>query len=204
MILYDSIGPNPRVVRMFAAEKGVELPSQSIDIVAGENRDADYLAVNPAGTTPALRLDDGPVISETVAICEYLDEAGGGSSLIGTDKVMRAITRMWVRRVDLLVAAPMTLGFRAAEGRAMFEPRMKVASAAAAADLKAIAAEGLVWIERQLGADSWLCGDRFSLADIVLFSFIEFGSQVGQPLPAGCDNLRGWLERTAARPSAAA
>lgn len=203
MILYESIGPNPRVVTMFVAEKGVEIERRSLDIMKGENRSGPYLDVRPAGTTPALVLDDGSTIAETIAICEYLDELHPEPALIGTTPEERARTRMWVRRIDLTVTEPMTMGFRAAEGRPMFEPRMRVIRADAADELKAMAVDGLKAIEAEIG-DEWIVGDRFTLADIALFAFVEFGNMVGQPLPGDLPKLAAWHARVAARPSAAA
>ena len=204
MILYASIGPNPRVVTMFAAEKGLAIETRQIDIIKGENRDpaGSYLGVHPGGTTPALVLDDGTTLTETGAICEYLEELQPEPALIGTTPLERARTRMWVRRIDLTVTEPMTTGFRGVEGRPMFEPRMRVVGAEAAADLKALAADGLAAIEAGLDGE-WIVGDRFTLADIALFSFVEFGAMVGQPLPDGLPRLAAWRARVAARPSAA-
>lgn len=204
MILYASIGPNPRVVIMFAAEKGLSIETRAVDIIKGENRDpsGSYRQVHPGGTTPALVLDDGSTLTETVAICEYLEELHPAPALIGATPVERARTRMWVRRIDLTVTEPMTVGFRGVEGRAMFEPRMRVVESQAAADLKAIAADGLAAIEAGLAGD-WIAGDRFTLADIALFSFVEFGAMVGQPLSEGLPRLAAWRARVAARPSAA-
>lgn len=202
MILYDSVGPNPRVVAMFLAEKGVTIERRSLDIMKGENRSGPYLDVRRAGTTPALVLDDGSTIAETIAICEFLDERHPAPALIGTTPEERARTRMWVRRIDLTVTEPMTMGFRAAEGRPMFEPRMRVIRADAADDLKAMATDGLVAIEAEI-AGEWIAGDCFTLADIALFAFVEFGALVGQPLPGDLPKLAAWRARVAARPSAA-
>lgn len=202
MILYDSIGPNPRVVAMFLAEKGMTIERRTLDIMAGENRQDAYRGVHPGGTTPALVLDDGTTLSETTAICEYLDEIHPNPPLIGTTPEERARTRMWVRRIDLTVAEPMTSGFRAAEGRGMFEPRMRVAPQEASAALKAMATDGLRYVDEHLGERPWIAGDRFTLADIVLFSFVEFGGMVGQPLADDLSRLAAWRNRVAARASA--
>jgi glutathione S-transferase len=101
MQLYNSIGPNPRAVRIFMAERGVDLPKIDIDLRGGENRREPYLSKNPAGQSPALELDDGSCITEITAICEYLDEIAPGRSLIGSTPQERAETRMWTRRIDL-------------------------------------------------------------------------------------------------------
>jgi glutathione S-transferase len=203
MRLFDSVGPNPRVVRMVAAEKGIALERVSVDIIKGENRNADFVARNPTGSTPALETDDGSIIAEIVAIAEYLEETQPGLALIGETALQRAQTRMWVRRIDLNIVEPMANGFRASQGRRMFAPRMTLVSEAAAEELKAIAAEKLRWIDGLMTGD-FVCGDRFTLADILLFCFVEFGAQVGQPLPDGLAWLPAWHQRVAARASAAA
>lgn len=203
MRLYDSIGPNPRVVRMAAAEKGITLDAVTVDIMAGANRQADYVARNPSGNTPALELDDGSIVAEITAIAEYLEEVQPSPPIIGTTAATRAQTRMWVRRIDLGYVEPMANGFRATEGRRMFAPRMKLVSEAGGAELKAIAAEKLRWLDALMAGD-FVCGDRFTVADILLFCFVEFGDQVGQPMPDGLVWLPAWRQRIAGRPSAAA
>jgi len=203
MRLFDSIGPNPRVVRMVAAEKGITLPSVAVDIMKGDNRGADYVARNPTGSTPALELDDGSIIAEITAIAEYLEELHPAPPLIGTTPEQRAHTRMWVRRIDLGIVEPMANGFRATQGRRMFAPRMKLVSEAGGEELKAIAADKLRWLDGLMTGD-FVCGDALTLADILLFCFVEFGAQVGQPLPDGLAWLPAWHSRMAARPSAAA
>lgn len=203
MRLFDSIGPNPRVVRMALAEKGISLPSVTIDIMAGANRSSDYITKVPAGGTPALELDDGRIISEITVIAEYLEELQPSPALIGATAEERAETRKWVRIIDLGYCEQMANGFRATQGRPMFEPRFPVMSESGGEELKAIAAKKLLWLDALMKRD-FVCGDRFTLADIMLFCFVEFGTQVGQPLPAGAIWLPAWRERVAARPSAAA
>lgn len=204
MKLYTSVGPNPRVARMFAAEKGIALDLAEIDILAGDNRQDAYLAVNPFGGTPALVLDDGVVLTETTAICEYLDETGPGPSLIGDTPERRAETRMWTRRIDLGFAEPLTLGFRAAEGRAMFAPRVIVADEAAADDLKAMAFATLDRLDAHCAGRAQVAGDAVTLADILLFCFVEFALLVGMTPLAGRPWLATWHAAMAARPSASA
>jgi glutathione S-transferase len=201
--LHNSIGPNPRVVRMFIAEKGIDLPVVTVDIRAGENRQEPYLAKNPSGQTPALELDNGTILAEITAICEYLDETKPGGSLIGTTPEERAETRMWVRRVDLNIVEPLANGFRYAEGLKMFEGRMRCIPHAAA-DLKLIAQEKLAWLDGLMKGKTYICGKRLTLADILLFAFVEFGTTVGQPLNPDLKNLGAWFATMKARPSAAA
>ena len=203
MKLYQSIGPNPRLVRMFLVEKGIELPTVDVDIMAGENRQPPFLAINPSGSTPVLMLDSGEALAETTAICEYLEELYPHPPLIGSTPEARARTRMWTRRIDLAVVQPMTHGFRAAEGLPMFKDRVHCLPTAAD-DLKATAREGLAWLEAQLGERRFIAGDAPTLADIVLYSFIEFGALVGQGLDAVHPRLGAWRARMASRDSAKA
>lgn len=203
MKLHTSIGPNPRVVKMFLAEKGLEIPFVSVDLMGGENRREPYVAaVNPAGQTPALELDDGGCVTEITAICEYIEERHPSPPLIGTTAEERAATRMWTRRVDLKVCEPMANGFRYAEGLRLFESRMRVLPEAAPG-LKAVARDGLEWLEGHF-MGPWIAGDRFTLADVLLFSFLDFGATVGQPLDPAFSKLTAWFETVKARPSVAA
>jgi len=204
MLLYDSIGPNPRVVRMFAAERGVTLPSTKVDLRGGENRREPFLAKNPSGQLPALELDNGMVLAEITAICEYLDEIGpAGRTLIGATPEERAETRMWVRRIDLNILEPMANGFRFSEGLKLFESRIRVMPQAAA-DLKLLAQEKLRWLDGLIAGREFVCGNRLTLADVLLFVFLDFGKTVGQPVDPANANVAALYERMKARPSAAA
>lgn len=204
MKLFDSIGPNPRVVRMAIAEKGLSIDVVKVDLLAAENRQAGYLAKVPTGGLPALELDDGNVISEIVAIAEYLEELHPAPPIIGATAVERAETRMWARRIDLGIVEPMTNAFRASEGRKLFSPRMTLISVEAASELKAIAQEKLLWLDGVMQGRTWICGDRFTLADMLLLGFVEFGASVGQPMPTTATWLPEWHKRAAARPGAVA
>jgi len=203
MKLHNSVGPNPKVVRMFMAERGLEIALQEVDLMGGENRQDAYLKINPAGQLPALELDNGDVITEITVICEYLDEKEGSSSLIGTNPEERGETRMWVRRIDHGVMENLANGFRYADGAALFKDRMRLIPQAAD-DLKALAQEKVIWLDGLMEGKQYICGDRFSLADIVLFVFLEFGAQVGQPLNADNKNIMAWFERVKERSSASA
>lgn len=203
MKLYSSIGPNPRLVNLFLHEKGLTLPKVEVDVIGGENRRQPFLSVNPAGQTPVLELDDGSVLAESVAICEYLEELHPEPALIGATPKARAMTRMWVRRVDFGVVQPITNGFRGAEGLALFKDRVRCLPQAAD-DLKLMAREGLRWLDQQMEGRRYVGGDDMTLADLLLFSFVEFGALVGQGLDRDNRNLVTWHERIAARPSAAA
>ena len=204
MKLYDSIGPNPQIVRMFMAEKGIEVPKQTVDLLRGENREAPHLKRNPMGQMPTLELDDGSYLCEVVPICEYLEEKHPNPPLIGATAEERAECRMWTRRVDLNIGEPMINGFRFGEGLKLFARRI-VCVPEASSGLKKIAAHRLQWLNEQMadGRD-YLCGKRFTLADILLYSFITFASTVGQPLDPANTNVAAWLARVGARPSAKA
>jgi glutathione S-transferase len=205
MLFYNSIGPNPKVVRMFMAERGTsEIPTETIDLMAGENRREPFLSKNPAGQCPALVLDDGAVLAEITAICEYLDEIGpAGTTLIGKTPEERAETRMWTRRVDLHIVEPMANGFRFSEGLKMFENRI-LCIPAAASDLKTTAQKGLTWVDGLIAGRSFICGERLTLADILLFVFVDFFAGIRQPLNEDNKNIMAWYGRMKARPSAAA
>lgn len=203
MKLYNSVGPNPRVVRMFAAEKGIDLPMVEVDLMGGENRQDGYKSKNPDGRLPCLELDDGSYLSEIIPICEYLEEKNQSPALVGSTPEERAETRMWVRRIDLNIVEPIVNGFRFSDGAGLFEGRMHLIPQAAD-DLKAIAQENLEWLEGLMQGREWIAGSRFTLADIFLFGFIDFAAMVGQTVDAKNAWLTQWKDRVAARPSASA
>jgi len=203
MKFYDSIGPNPRAVRMFMAERGVDIPKVTVDLRGGENRQEPYLAKNPSGQTPALELDDGSFLAEITAICEYLDETAPGASLIGSNAQERAEARMWMRRVDLQIMEPMANGFRFGEGLKLFENRIRCIPQASD-DLKKTAQDRLAWLDKQMAGKTYICGNRMTMADILLFCFVDFFNGVGQPIDPSLKNVVAWHERMKARPSASA
>jgi glutathione S-transferase len=200
MLLYNSIGPNPRIVRMYMAERGIEVPRQEVDLRGGENRREPYLSKVPFGQLPALELDDGTVLSEITAICEYLDETCPGPRLIGETALERAVTRMWVRRLDLNIVEPLVNGFRFSQGLKLFQNRIRCIPQAAD-DLKKTAQEWLSRLDKMIEGRRFVVGERFSLADIFLFGFLDFGTTVGQPLNPGNRNIQAWYERMKDRPS---
>lgn len=203
MKLYNSIGPNPHVVRMFIKELGIEVPTEEVDLMAGDNRKADFLKVNPMGQMPALINDAGDAVCEITVICEYLDDITPGKTLIGDTPEQRAETRMWVRRIDLNICEPMANGFRFGEGLGLFKDRI-ITLPEASDGLKKIAQANLKWLDGQMEGKEFVAGDRITLADVLLYCFLAFGAGIGQTVPADCKNLTAWQERMAARPSAAA
>ena len=179
MKLFDGLGPNPQVVRMFLAELGMEIETIKVDIMAGENRQEGHLNRNPMGQLPTLELDDGSYLAEITAICEYLDDLRGGTELIGTNPEERAVTRMWTRRISLNICEAMTTAFRGAEGHQFFKDRLRTFPESAD-EFKAQARENLSLLDVQVGGKEFICGENFTLADIMLFCFLNFGSTVGQ------------------------
>jgi glutathione S-transferase len=202
MRFYNSIGPNPRVVKMFMAEKAIDIPRVEVDLRAGENRQDAHLARNPSGQMPTLELDDGSYLAEVTAICEYLEELHPTPPLIGATPQERAMTRMWTRRVDLYIVEPMLTGFRSSQGLNFFKDRMRLLPQAAD-DLKALAQEKLTWLDGLIAGRDFIAGPRFTLADILLFCTMDFAATVGQPLNPANANIAAWFERVKARPSAA-
>ncbi len=203
MRLYNSLGPNPRCVRMFMAEKGITLPTIELDILGAENRRPPYTDKNPGGQMPALELDNGSVLGETVAICEYLEDKHPQPALIGTTPEEKAETRMWQRRVELNITENLYNGFRYAEGLQMFKDRMHCLPEAAAG-LKAIVQEKLEWLDKLTAGKSFIVGERFTLPDIILYVALDFGSGVGQKIDPKLKHLTAWFARANARPSATA
>ena len=203
MKLYDSVGPNPHVVRMVLAEKGVQIPTHRVNLRDGENRQPPYLSVNPMGQIPALELDDGTVLTEITAISEYVDELHPSPPLIGATATERAQTRMWMRRLDLNILEPMTTGYRYGEGLDFFRGRV-ILIPEASHGLKSIARQWLGWLDGQMADRPYVVGDRFTLADIMLFCFTRFGSKVGQPFDPAWTALQDWFVRIGQRASAKA
>ena len=192
--------PFSRKVRLLLGEKGVgyELVRES----PWQRRD-EFLDMNPAGQTPVMvEPNRALVLIDSMAICEYLEELHPEPALIGATPEARAVVRMLIRRIDSDVVAPMGTAFRSSEGLPMFKDRMRCVPEGADT-LKACARDGMARFDAWLAEREWLAGDRFSLADILLFCFLEFGASVGQPMPAELAHLAAWRERVAAHPSAA-
>lgn len=198
--LFDSFGMNPRTLRFFLLEKGINLPRQEVDILSAENRRDEYLQLNPAGQTPALALSDGTILAETPAICEYLEELYPEPPLIGSSAEERAVTRMWWRRVELNICQPMVQGFYYAEALDIFKGRMRCLPEAAEG-VKERARDGMRWIDGLLERP-WLARERFTVADICLYCYIDQLCDVGQPIPDECAALKSWFDRVGTRPAA--
>ena len=203
MLVYNSFGPNPRALRMFLAEKELTIPTRDVDLMAAENRRPPYTDLNPGGQLPALELDNGKTIGETVAIFEYLEEKNPKPALVGATAEERAETRQWQRRVELNITENVYNGFRSGEGFELFKNRMPVFPESAAS-LKAIGQKRMEWLDGLIAGRDWIVPDRFTIADIILYCCLDFSSGVGQPIPASAKNLQAWFKRAADRPSASA
>jgi glutathione S-transferase len=200
MKFYNSIGPNPRVVRMFMAEKGIEIPREDVDLLKGDNRREPYLQKNSAGQMPALELDNGHCVTEITAICEYLEDIHPNPPLIGANPEQKADARKWTRRIDLNICEPMANGFRFSQGLPLFKDRILTVPEAADG-LKRMAQDRLKWLNGEMAGKDFVCGKRFTLADIMLYVFLDFGNTVGQPLNPEFANINAWFKRVAERPS---
>lgn len=201
MKFYTSVGPNPRVVKMFAVERGIELPSEIVDLRGGDNRRPPYTNINAFGQMPALELDNGEIVTEITAICEYLDETHPGPSLIGSTAEERSQTRRWLRWADLNICEPIGHGFRFGEGIDLFKERIRCLPEASQG-FKAIAQDNIAFLDGQLANNEYLTGSKVTLVDIHLFCFIDFGRNRGQPLNDEFTHVGRWIADMEARPSA--
>ena len=202
MKLYDStIAPNPKRVRMFLAEKGIEIELEEVDIGKAKNREPAFLAINPMGTLPVLELDDGTHLAESLVICEYFEDLQPKPPLFGRTAQERANTRMWERRMELELMYPLLGAFRNStpffKGRITQIPEI-------VEPFRAAAAKRFAWLDQELGGRDFIAGNEFTAADITLFCTVEFGKAVGEKYDSSLINLVRWNESVSARPSAAA
>lgn len=205
--LFDPDVPSPNAVvpRLFAHERGgLQFMAQPVALSTLENRSLPYrTTVNARGEVPALRLDDGRILTEVTAICEYFDEiAIGGRSLVGDTAEERALTRMWTRRVDLEIAEPFVAWWRGGDDAEAYYRGNRVLSPAGRRDNRMIADRGLNQLDDDLSGQDFICGGRPMLADILLFGFM-LTMQDSVPwvnVPAR-RSVSAWFKRMSARPS---
>ncbi|MCH8082744.1 MAG: glutathione S-transferase family protein [Myxococcales bacterium] len=202
MKLYGSpVAPNPRRVRIFLAEKDIEVPIVDVDIIKSENRQPDFLAKNPLGGVPILELDDGTIIAESTAICRYFEETKPEPPLMGLDARDRAIVEMWLRRVEFEVTFPIFQAFRNTHD--FFKGRItQVPEWGAACKKRAI--EQLAWLDGELTDRPFVAGDRYTFADITLLVGIDFGRVSEIRIEPEHKNLARWYGEVSSRPSAKA
>jgi glutathione S-transferase len=164
MKLYDlKAGTNTRRVRIFLAEKGVQLPTVEVDMMEGENKGPDYLSKNPMGTMPLLELDDGTKIAESVAICRYMEELHPDPPLFGTTPIERAQIEMWNRRMELELLRPITDNFL--HSSAFYKERLTQVADIAHYGRKHAQAR-MHWLNGELAMRPFIAGDRYTIADI--------------------------------------
>jgi glutathione S-transferase len=200
--LYDSkLAPNPRRVRIFLAEKGIEVPTVQVDLASGENRRPPYIEKNPLGGLPLLELDDGTGIAESVAICRYFEETHPDPPLLGTDARDRALVEMWQRRMELELFRWVTGCFQ--NTHAFFAGRIEQVPAYGEVCRKN-ARTRLAWLDRELAGRPFVAGARYTIADITALCAVDFGRVVDVRIAPGQENLARWHEAVSARPSAKA
>lgn len=199
MKLYCGIGPNSYRVRIFLAEKGVDIPKVEIDLMQGEHKAERFLRLNSLGQIPVLELDDGTIITESIAICRYVEELHPTPALFGRTAVERAKTEMWNRRAEIELFG--TIGNVALHSDPMFAERLTQFPEFADTQ-RALAPEKWRWLEREM-ADGrpFLAGDFFSVADITAGVVAWLGDFFGIAMPDDAPRVAAWLERVQARPS---
>ncbi len=194
--------PNPRRVRMFMAEKGIEdVEFVEVDIRAGENLSEAYRAKNPLGVVPTLELGDGTCIGESVAICRYLEGIKPEPSLFGSDPLSQGRIEMWNRGVEFNVLLQVAMSFRNLSG--IFADREKTSKEFGEISLERLA-QGFDLLDRRLGQTEFVAGDSFSVADITALCSVDFASVVKMPVDDQRPNLQRWHQAVSARPSAGA
>ena len=193
--------PNPRRVRIFLAEKGIDLPETPVDLMARGHKSPEHRARNSLGQVPTLELDDGETISETVAICRYFEEIHPEPSLFGRTALEKARVDMWVRRVEFVLMTPVGNYWR------HFHPRT-AALLTQFKDFGASNAEAYVnaqrWLDRELEGKTFIAGDAYSMADICALSTVDFATWIGLSVDPEFTHLTAWRDRVTARPSATA
>lgn len=197
MKLYEAPSPNAKRVHVFMAEKGIDFERKQVDLISAENLDPEFLAKNPSGRVPVLELDDGTYLSESVAICRYLEGLHPAPALFGRGPLESAQVEMWQRRAELNVFLNVAMAFRNLSG--VFKDREtcvpewgEVSAGHAVAALPAF--------ETQLASHRFLTGEAFTIADITLAVAIRFAGQVEVELPM-TSSLTRWIAEVKARPS---
>ena len=202
MKLYDAkTAPNPRRVRVFAAEKGIDVPTVQVDLNARENHTAGFREKNPIGGVPVLELDDGTCIAESVAICRYLEGIHPDPALMGTDAKDRAVVEMWQRRMELEIFQPIANVFVHThewfKGRRPQVPEYGEAC-------RAHAVARMRWLDEVLAIRPYIAGERYTIADITAMVGIDWGRVTKTRVPPECTSLLRWHELVSSRPSAKA
>ena len=210
MKLYDfALAPNPRRVRMFLAEKGMEIPSVQVNTREREQFSDDFKKVSPRSIVPVLELDDGTCIAESVAICRYIEEIQPAPPLFGRDAREKALVEMWNRHAETDGYGP--AGQMVRNSAPMFADRGIAGVPGGVPQIPALAERGRHTLDRfihylngHLADSTFLAGDNFSIADITAFVGVEFSQRADYELPANVDHVKRWRDAIAARPSTSA
>jgi glutathione S-transferase len=195
------MAPNPRRVRVYLAEKGIEVPTVQVDIGNQENLEPEFLAKNPLGRVPVLELDDGTCVAESIAICRYFEGVHPDPPLFGTDARDQAVVEMWQRRMELEVMGNTTGCFRNTHD--FFKGRIEQVPEYGEV-CRRVALERLAWLDEVLADREFVAGDRYTVADITLLCGVDFGRITGIRIAPEQKNLSRWHEAVSARDSAKA
>ena len=198
-ILETSTAPNPRRVRIFLAEKGIEVPSEEMDLMKGALKTPEFTEKNWFQRVPVLILDDGTAISETIAICRYFEETRPEPALFGTGALGRAKVEMWNRRMELGLFFSVAQAFRHLHP-AMAHLEVPQVSAWGEAN-KPRALDILGFMDRELAGRRHIAGDAFSIADITALVAVDFMKPARIQRPAELKNLERWYAEVSSRPS---
>src|SRR5579875_2279641 len=202
MKIYDSqAAPNPRRVRVFLAEKGIQVPYEPVDIVKAVNRGPEFRKINPMAGVPVLELDDGTHIAESVAICRYFEETHPEPPLFGVGAKERALVEMWQRRMELYLLLPIADSFR--QRHDFFKGRIRQVPEYAEAQ-RQNAEEALAWLDTELANRRFIAGDKYTIADITAMIAIDFGRVSKITIKPEQKNLARWHAEVSSRPSAKA
>jgi glutathione S-transferase len=193
--------PNPRRVRVFLAEKGIDLPETPLDLRKREHKSDEHRARNSLGQVPTLELDDGETISETVAICRYFEEIHPAPPLFGSTPLEKAKVDMWIRRVEFILTMPVGQFWRHAHP---FTAALLTQYKDFGESNRAAYVSAQSWLDRDLAGHDFLAGPDFTMADICALSTVDFATWIGLPLDPERTNLVAWHQRVSARPSAQA
>jgi len=204
MLFYDSAlpAPNPRRVRIFLAEKHVRVPMAQISIPKAEHKSDAFLSVNALGQTPALAFDDGRVLTESVAICRYFEVLHPEPPMFGHGAHNIAEIDMWTRRIELRLMTPLSMVWQHTHPWTARIVRPQYTEFGESQRPRVLAA--MAEFDSALDGRDWLDGERYTIADIVLLTTIDFATFVGVPMPEALTYLRAWHARVSTRPSAAA
>lgn len=202
MKIYETkLAPNPRRVRVFLAEKGIEVPFVEVDMMKGEHKTPDYKKVNPLSQVPTLELDEGTCISETLAICRYFEETNPEPPLFGRTPVEKAHVEMWQRRIEFGLMMPTAFFFRHTN---KMMAQLEQQNPEWGNQNKDRAIRFMKFFDRALEGHDFVVDDYYSAADVIAMTTVDFAAFAGLAVPDECKNLKAWHARVSARPSAKA